>query len=92
VALPIRPLVPVVGLLLTVGLLVLVRPVLAATRPDEVLFVVGRLDILPLLLMLLLLIRPDMLPPPLLFWRPSFVRLWLIEPLLPLLPCLTLAT
>ena len=89
---PVRPLVPVVGLLLTVGLLVLVRPVLAATRPVELLLVVGRLDILPLSL-LLLLIRPDMLPPPaLLPWRPSLARLWLIEPLLPLLPCLTLAT
>lgn len=82
-----RPLVPAVGLLLlevlllTVGLLVLVRPeVLAPTRPVELLPAVGRLtDALLLTLALVLpLAVPDMLPPLVVLW-PS-CRLWLIEP------------
>lgn len=66
-----RPLVPAVGLLLlagrllTVGLLVLVRPeALAPTRPVVLLLAVGRLIDTPLpTLALALLALPDMLPP-----------------------------
>ena len=66
-----RPLVPAVGLLLlagrllTVGLLVLVRPeALAPTRPVVLLLAVGRLIDTPLpTLALALLALPNMLPP-----------------------------
>ena len=82
--LPVRPLVPAVGLLLegrlpTVGLLVLVRPELLPTRPEPApapFEIVGRLD---------------MLPPLLRLWRPSLDKEWLIEPAVPL-PWRTLAT
>ena len=77
-----RPLVPAVGLLLegrllTVGLLVLVRP---EALTEELLPAVGRLvDMLPPTLALVLpLVLADMLPP-LVDLRPS-CRLWLIEP------------
>ena len=93
--LPVRPLVPAVGLLLTVGLLVLVRLVLLPTRPEEAVPVVGRLVMLPATLPLLFpstLARPDMLPPVLPPWLPLLGRRELIDPLLPVLPCLTLAT
>lgn len=79
--LPVRPLVPVEGLLLTVGLLVLERPeALAPTRPVELLPAVGRLTdtLLPTLALLLTLALPDMLPPFVVL--PPFCRLWLIEP------------
>lgn len=79
--LPVRPLVPVEGLLLTVGLLVLVRPeALAPTRPVELLPAVGRLDdtLLPTRALALLLALPDMLPP--VAALPPSCRLWLIEP------------
>ena len=70
-ALPVRPLVPAVGLLLlegrllTVGLLVLVWPeALAPTRPVVLLLAVGWLtDTLLPTLALALLALPDMLPP-----------------------------
>lgn len=78
-----RPLVPAVGLLLlegrllTVGLLVLVRPEALA---EELLPAVGRLieTPLPTLALALPLALPDMLPP-LVVLRPSCM-LWLIEP------------
>jgi len=84
-ALPVRPLALAEGLLLlegrllTVGLLVLVRPeALAPTRP-VLSPVVGRpADMLPLPLTLLLLLLPDMLP--LLLGLPSVGVAWLIEP------------
>ena len=84
-ALPVRPLALAEGLLLTVGL---GRFVLLLMRPVEALPVVGRLDMLPSVRPVVapLLTRPDMLPAVGLPWRPSFVRLWLMEPLLPLLP------
>ena len=85
-ALPVRALVPVEGLLLvgrllTVGLLtaplLLVRPeTLPETWPVEALLVVG---------------RPERLPPVPCVLRPSFCKLWLIEPVVPP-PFLTLAT
>jgi hypothetical protein len=85
-ALPVRPLVPAVGLLLegrlpTVGLLVLVRPeALAVELPA-----VGRLvdALLPTLALVLPLALPDMLPP--VVALPPSCRLWLIEPAVPLL-------
>ena len=84
--LPVRPLVPAVGLLLagrllTVGLLVLVRPeALAVELPA-----VGRLvdTLLPTLALVLPLALPDMLPP--VVALPPSCRLWLIEPAVPLL-------
>ena len=90
-ALPVRPLALAEGLLLTVGL---VRLVLLPTRPVEALPAVGRLDMLPSVRPVVapLLTRPDMLPALWLPWRPSFAKLWLKEPLTPLLPCRTLAT
>ena len=85
-ALPIRLLVPAVGLLplvgrlLTVGLLVLVRPeALPPTRPVVLLLAIGRLvDTLLPTLALALLALPDILPP--FEVLPPFCRLWLIEP------------
>ena len=71
-ALPVRPLAPDEGLLLTVGL---GRLVLLPTRPVEALPVVGRLDMLPDVLPLTeapALVRPDMLPPTPWLVRPSF--------------------
>ena len=76
-----RPLVPAEGLLLTVGLLALVRPdVLAPTRPVELLPVVGRLadTLLPTLPLVLTLALPAMLPPFVVL--PPSCRLWIIEP------------
>ena len=91
--LPVRPLVPAVGLLLTVGLLLAVGLLaLVPTRPSDVAPVVGRLDMLPEVLPLslpLTVARPDMLPPVLPPWSG---RRELIEPPVPVLPCLTLAT
>ena len=100
VTLPVRPLVPavgllvvvVVGLLLTVGLAV-VPELLPVVRFVVVAPTVGRLLMLPLTLPVVvpsLFVRPDMLPP---VWlrRPLLGMLWLIEPLV-LLGCLTLAT
>lgn len=85
--LPVRPLVPAVGLLLegrlpTVGLLVLVRPEALAV---ELLLAVGRLvdTLLPTLALVLPLALPDMLPP--VVALPPSCRLWLIEPAVPLL-------
>lgn len=85
--LPVRPLVPAVGLLLagrllTVGLLVLVRPKALAV---ELLLAVGRLVdmLLPTLALVLPLALPDMLPP--VVALPPSCRLWLIEPAVPLL-------
>ena len=76
--LPVRPVVPTVGRLLMLGRLML--PLLLV-RPVLTLPVVGRLDMLPVVLLLAEpeLMRPDMLPapdpePPLPFRR------WLIEP------------
>ena len=85
--LPVRPLVPAVGLLLAgrlliVGLLVLVRPEALAV---ELLLAVGRLvdTLLPTLALVLPLALPDMLPP--VVALPPSCRLWLIEPAVPLL-------
>ena len=80
--LPVRPLVPVEGLLLTVGLLVLVRPEALVV---ELLPAVGRLvdTLLPTLALVLPLTLPDMLPP--VVALPPSCRLWLIEPAVPLL-------
>ena len=86
-ALPVRPLALAEGLLLlegrllTVGLLVLVRPeALAPTRPVVLSPVVGLLvDMLLLTLALLSpLMLPDMLPP--FVGLPSVCMAWLIEP------------
>jgi hypothetical protein len=89
--LPVRPLVPAEGLLLLDGLLLMVG-LLVLVRPVEVPLAVGRFVMLPATLPLLWG-RPDMLPlPPPPTCAPLFVPLWLIEPLVPLLPCLTLAT
>lgn len=87
VTLPVRPLVPAVGRLLTVGLLTLALLVRLEALPA-----VGRLELLPLTLALLppALAVPDMLPPVEGLTRPLFILL-LIEPAV-LLPWRTLAT
>lgn len=68
---PVRPLVPAVGLLVVLGRLTL--PLLLV-RPVVVLPTVGRLDMLPVGLMFVPLVRPDMLPALLVPVRPSPCR------------------
>lgn len=83
---PVRPLVPAVGLEVLVGLAeALEEPVLPEVLPD-MLPAEGRLAVAPLIEPFAL-VRPETLAPPLLEGRRE-----LIEPLTPLLPCLTLAT
>lgn len=87
VVVPVRPCVPAVGLELTVGLVEAVaEPVLPEALPVTLL-VVGRTAVtLPLDE------PPDMLPPLATRAWSSSGRRWLMEPAVPLLPCLTLAT